>query len=225
MIFKLPCRTQRRLNAGLDMRLTVTAEIVILGACDEDESLYTPRQMCVDDIYTMLSRCRPMKNALPTDPYSACVHPVDASIEDRGQLVCTICGLCTGCVYERPIFALPNSGMTVQRKHFYRPEAYLKTHIKRIGRGVSPFFADRLHRIWPYICRIFRRLAVEDASNLKRTKVRKNMLSYPYVIERLLYRWGVDTTSLDIPPMKTVSRRREANRLWALLELRLPDHL
>jgi hypothetical protein len=63
-------------------------------------------------------------------------------------------------------------------------------------------------------------LAVEDAIINKRTKIRKNMLSYPYVIERLLFRWGVDTTTL-----KTVSRRREANRLWALLEPRLPDHL
>jgi hypothetical protein len=75
------------------------------------------------------------------------------------------------------------------------------------------------------MCKIFRRLAVEDAVINKRTKARKNILSYPYVIERLLFRWGVDTTVLNIKAMKTISRRREANRLWALLKPRLPDHL
>lgn len=213
------------------MRLTVVTKTVVLGACDEDESIYTPRQLSISDISAILDRCRPSEETLPTDSddgdesLSMCSHPADAQIEDCGQSVCTLCGLCTGCIYERPIFVLPNSGMTVQRKHFYRPEAYLKTHIKRIGRGVSQIFAERLHHIWPYMCKIFKRLAVEDAMTMKRTKVRKNMLSYPYVIERLLYRWGVDTTSLDIKPMKTVSRRREANRLWGLLEPRLPDHL
>ena len=204
-------------------------EVVILGACDEEEALYKPQSMNIDVIAAILNRCRPPKEALPTDrddpSPSPCNHPADAQIEDCGQVVCTLCGLCTGCVYERPVFALPNSGITIQRKHFYRPEAYLKTHIKRLGRGVPQRFADRLHHIWPYMCKIFRRLAVEDAVVTKRTKTRKNMLSYPYVIERLLFRWGVDTTLLNIKPMKTVSRRREANRLWALLEPRLPDHL
>jgi hypothetical protein len=229
MRYKLPCRTQRRLDAGLNLRLVVTTNVVILGAGDDDEALYTPQRMSVADISVILDRCRPSNNKdLPTDqspPPPPCDHPESAQIEDCGQVVCTLCGLCTGCVYERPVFILPNSGITIQRKHYYRPEAYLKTHIKRLGRGISQRFANRLHQIWPYICKIFRRLAVEDAVINKRTRVRKNMLSYPYVIERLLFRWGVDTTKLNIKPMKTVSRRREANRLWALLEPRLPDHL
>ena len=228
MIYKLPCRTQRRLNAGLNMRLVVKTNVVILGACDEEEAIYTPQRLSIVDISAILDCCRPHEEALSTDSDDqppSCNHPADAQIEEYGQVVCTACGLCTGCVYERPAFVLPNSGTSVQRKHYYRPEAYLKTHIKRLGRGVSQVFAERLHHIWPYICKLFRRLAVEDALNANRTKVRKNMLSYPYVIERLLYRWGVDTTKIDIKPMKTVSRRREANRLWALLEPRLPDHL
>ena len=136
-----------------------------------------------------------------------------------------MCGLCTGCVYERPCYRLPDCELSIQRKHYYRPEAYLKTYIKRLGPGVSRRIADKLHHMWPYMGKIFRRLAVEDAVINKRTKPRKNMLSYLYVIERLLFRWGVDTTALYFKPMKTVSRRREANRLWALLEPRLPDHL
>jgi hypothetical protein len=211
MLYKLPCRTQRCLDAGLSLKLVVTTDVVILGASDDEEALYTPQAMSVADITIILDRCRPKHvEDLPNDHASApCTHPVGAQIEDCGQVVCTRCGLCKGCVYERPLFVLPNSGITIQRKHFYRPEAYLKTHIKRLGRGVSQRFANRLHQIWPYICKIFRRLAAEDAVICKRTKVRKNMLSYPYVIERLMFRWGVDITTLDIKPMMTASRRRE----------------
>jgi len=227
MLYKLPCRSQRRLDAGLNLRLLVTTNVVILGACDDDEALYTPQPMSVTDIAVIFDRCCPSNNKnLPTDQSPPpCNHPESAQIEDCGQVLCTLCGLCTGYVYERPVFILPNSGITIQRKHYYRPEAYLKTYIKRLGRGVCQRFANRLHQISPYICKIFRRLAVEDAVINKRTKIRKNMLSYPYVIERLLFRWGVDTTTLNIKPMKTVSRRREANRLWTLLEPRLPEHL
>ncbi len=213
----------------MDMRLVAVAGVVAMGACDEEECLYTPQSFSTADLFTILGRCRPSEKTLPTDAADCaslpCSHPDDEQIEDYGQVVCTACGLCMGCVYERPLFVLPNSGMTVQRKHFYRPEAYLKTHIKRLGRGVSQAFAERLHHIWPYLCRLFRRLAVDDAVATKRTKIRKNMLSYPYVIGRLLYRWGVDVSKIAIKPIKTVSRRREADRLWALLELRMPDHL
>ena len=222
MLHKRPCRTQRRLDAGLNVRLVVAAGVVILGACDDEEALYKPEPLSVANIGTIISRCRPSIHALPTDcddeSSSTCNHPVDSQIEDCGQVVCTLCGLCTGCVYERPIFALPNNGITIERTYFYRPEAYLKIHIKRLCRGVSQRFADRLHHIWPYICKMFKRLDGKDAVITKRTKTRKNILSYPYVIELILFRWGVDTTTLDIKPMKTVSRRREAIRLWALLE-------
>ena len=142
-----------------------------------------------------------------------CSHRADEQIEDYGQVVRTTCGLCMGCVYESPLFVVPNNGMIVHRKYFYRHEAYLKTHIKRLGRGVSQVFAERLHHIWPYIYGLFRQLAVKDAVNSKRTKIRKNMISYPYVIGRLLYRWGVDTSTIFIKPIETVSRRCEADRL------------
>ena len=68
MRYKLPCRTQRRLDAGLNLRLVVTANVVILGAGDDDEALYTPQRMSVADISVVLERCRPINNKnLPTD--------------------------------------------------------------------------------------------------------------------------------------------------------------
>ncbi len=67
MLYKLPCRTQRRLDAGLNLRLVVTAEVVILGACDEEEALYKPQSLNIDVIAAILNRCRPPKEAQPTD--------------------------------------------------------------------------------------------------------------------------------------------------------------
>ena len=140
--------------------------MVILGACkdDDDEALYTPQPMSVNDIAGILKQCRPSTKDLPTDPQaSPCVHPHDAQVESYGQLVCTLCGMCTGCVYLRPCYLLPDCGLSIQRKHYRRPEAYLKTYIKRFRPGVSRRIADNLHHMWPYMCKMFRQLAVEDA--------------------------------------------------------------
>ena len=108
MIYKLPCKTQRWLDTGLKLRLVFAARVVILGACDDnyDEAFHTPRPMSVGDIAGILKQCRPSIEDLLTDrdkpQMSPCMHPDDAQVQSYGQLVCTLCGLCTGCVYERP---------------------------------------------------------------------------------------------------------------------------
>jgi len=121
MLYKLPSRNQRRLDANFNLRLVVTTNMVLLGACDDDddEALYTPQPMSVSDIARIIKQCRPSTKDLPTDPQtSLCVHPDDAQVESYGQLVCTLCGLCTGCVYERPCYLLPDSGLSIQHKHY-----------------------------------------------------------------------------------------------------------
>jgi hypothetical protein len=68
MLYKLPCRSQRRLDAGLNLRLVVTMNVVVLGACDDEEALYTPQAMSVADIAVILDRYRPNNNEdLPID--------------------------------------------------------------------------------------------------------------------------------------------------------------
>jgi hypothetical protein len=135
MIYKLPCWTQRRLNAGLDLRLGVTAGSVILGACDEEEAtLYTHRPFTSVDISAILDRCRRIdEETLPTDSdeYSPlpCSHPADEQIDDDGHVVSTACDLCTGCDYERPLYVLPNNGTTLQRKHFFTNRRLTSKHI------------------------------------------------------------------------------------------------
>lgn len=172
----------------------------------------------------VLERLRPVRVVeRPT-----CTHPVDEQVQREGQTVCTACGLVYGNIYEAPLYVTVTSGLTVQRRHFYRPEAYLKLHLKSLGKDLPNWAARRLHHIWPYIYKIFRRVVAEDEAarpqkNLK--KKRKNMLCYSYCIEQLLGRWGCDTTGLRFKSLKTVSRRREVNRLWSLMASRFPDHL
>lgn len=210
MMYKLPCRTQRYLSAGKgDL-----CKIVSIT----DADIYYPQAL---NVAVYLSRLRPpVPVSVPND--ATCNHPSESITEQEGQYVCTICGLCTGSVYERPVYNLDGSGLTVVRKHFYRPEAYLKTHIKKLGKNLPNWAAGRLHKIWPYVFKLFKRITTADTGA---RKPRKNMLSYSFVIERLLYRWSVNTTILVIKPIKTVSRRREANRLWNLVEPKLPAHL
>ena len=56
MLYKLLCRAQRRLDASLNLRLVVTTIVIVLGACDDDEALYTPQPMSVADIAVILDR-------------------------------------------------------------------------------------------------------------------------------------------------------------------------
>lgn len=153
--------------------------------------------------------------------FDYCSHPADKAVVKEGQTVCTVCGLCTGCFYDVTNHRFEHTGSSVPRKHYYRPEAYLRVHIAKLGGRLPHWAARRLYDRWPYIIRVFRAVVREDSGNKKR----KNMICYSFVIEQLLRRWDVDCTGLHFKPIKTAARRREINRLWGLMSARFSDHL
>ena len=151
MFYKLPCRTRRH----LDLHKMIVCRAVVVN----DADIYRPETL---NVAVILARLRPAPTVAESSP---CNHPSDSCYEEGGQYVCTLCGLCMGNVYEKPMYVFNGSGLTVHRKHFYRPEAYLKTHIKKLGKQLPPWVAGRLHRIWPYIFKLFKRITDEESRN------------------------------------------------------------
>lgn len=219
MLFKLPVRTRKRLESmgQCTQRAAFIRSVerpiinISLANCE-----MWPQPLSFNYL-VVLERLRPV-----TKP--CCTHPADKQIIREGQTVCTECGLVYGNVYEIPLYVTANSGLTVHRRHFYRPEAYLKTHLRALGKRLPNWAANKLHHVWPYIYKVFRRVISEDKPRGTKKK-RKNMLCYSYCIQQLLCRWDCDTEGLTFKPLKTVSRRREANRIWTLMVARFPDSL
>ena len=52
------------------------------------------------------------------------------------------------------------------------------------------------------------------------------MISYPYVIEQLLGRWGLDTEALGFKQLSTaVGRKKDVVAIWAAMAARFSPHM
>lgn len=236
MLFKMSSKLRRRLNAAKDDRARVLSELEVdisASATGTRPSSYEDPSPQYEVFVQYLVRYRYQQNTDTgtgtkgttgtTSTSSQCPHNPEDSIEKDGQYVCTKCGHCGGTVYDYNDLRSPSSGNSPGRKHFYRPEAYLKTYLTRFGSKLPPWAHQRLHTVWPFVIKTFHRV-MKDLDPADRPK-RKNMVSYPYAIEQLLGRWGLDAAGLGLRRLKTVGRRKDVVAIWAMMAARFPDHL
>jgi hypothetical protein len=130
-------------------------------------------------------------------------------VEKDGLITCTMCALSKGSVLvdDKVYSAEEMRNQSIQR---YDYMTHLEARVKCVKKKVPFAVYNKIVKVFPYVYNSFFKVA----------KGRKNFMSYPYVIERLLEIGGVETSGLGLKKIKTPCKARDASRFWkGILEI------
>lgn len=149
----------------------------------------------------------------PAPPGGGCKHPQDAETVSNGCVVCTACGAVKGQAFA----SVPHwyGSHSEIRKHCYDPGTHMNACLAPLAGAVPSDILLKIKAVFPLVFRGFFRAAPQ----------RKNFLSYPFVIEKLLGMQGVDTSALPLKRVKTRSRLKQNELLWDLTMDEIKLHL
>ena len=121
-----------------------------------------------------------------------------------GFEVCTGCGLCTRPVFETDAMIIPDKTHThVMQRYDYM--THLEARIRPIKKQIPFAVYNRIIKVFPYVYQSFFRIA----------KGRKNFMSYPYVLGKLIKEAGIDDTKLQLKKIKTPCKIADAEFYWS----------
>ena len=126
-----------------------------------------------------------------------------------GFEVCTGCGLCVRPVFEEDCCVIPDRQHTqIMQRYDYM--THLEARLSTVKKEIAFAVYNRIIKVFPYVYQSFFIIA----------RGRKNFMSYPYVIGKLIEAAGVDISQLKLKAIKTPCKVREAEYYWAkILEI------
>ena len=203
MIYKLPVRTQRRLqhlkNAAIYVRdlPNVNVPETYVETPPSTEDCYDP--------YLVYKTLRAKSLFDVHIPNGECTCGKIHEVEDQGIYVCTICG-----ITKDPVYVAQNAWNgthTIFTKQYYDPCKYLDKHLQKCTTTVPHRYLRRIRAIFPQIFRIFFVLVPK----------RKNFMSYGFVIRKLLDFMGQEYSDITVPTIKTACKIKQCEDYWKLM--------